>query len=142
MAFPDFIISQCDTTEEEVWISSPTTACPPVHFRVNDEPLPQVWRGNAAAMYLQLFPIHSRAFALPVRKRARARASDGAELCAACLCRHCSPLLGRWEPGEAGRPTILYSLITIIEVPLGFTEVCAGKRESRGKEKEEEEWAS
>lgn len=42
--------------------------------------------------------------------------------------------------GEARRPATLYSPITIIKVPLGFTEVCTAERESGGKE--QEEWAS
>lgn len=67
---------------------------------------------------------------------------DGDELCTACLCRRFSPLLGGGR-GEARRPATLYSPITIIEVPLGFTEVCTVKKESGGKDEEEEEgWAS
>lgn len=37
----------------------------------------------------------------------------------------------------------LHSVITVIKIPLGFTEVCALKSESgRKEEEEEEEWAS
>lgn len=145
LASPDCIISRRETREEEVRISSPTTACPPVHF------LRKKISSPFHKFVLTTLSNPFSGFALPVRKRARARARDGAELCGACLYRRCSPLLGRRarRHGEAGRPATLYSPIAIIEVPLGFTEVCAVKRENGGKgevaedeEEEEEEWAS
>lgn len=99
LASPDCIISRRETREEEVRISSPTTACPPVHFLRKKISCP------FHKFVLTTLSNPFSGFALPVRKRARARARDGAELCGACLCRRCSPLLGRRarRDGEAAR---------------------------------------